>query len=105
MPTNKKNCVLVKEVEDLQEKLGLFPVSSPGVYYQKNILFDMLLMFVYTVFIISTNIQLIPKHRRHSSPKLLNMFFYICQVNFMIIYVQNAFCCKLTLSSNRSLDL
>uniref|UniRef100_A0A3P8TVA0 E3 ubiquitin-protein ligase n=1 Tax=Amphiprion percula TaxID=161767 RepID=A0A3P8TVA0_AMPPE len=27
-PTNKKTCVLVKEVEDLQEKLGLFPVSS-----------------------------------------------------------------------------
>uniref|UniRef100_A0A665VIU1 E3 ubiquitin-protein ligase n=1 Tax=Echeneis naucrates TaxID=173247 RepID=A0A665VIU1_ECHNA len=27
MPTNKKLCVLVKEVEDLQEKLGLFPVS------------------------------------------------------------------------------
>uniref|UniRef100_A0A671YSQ0 E3 ubiquitin-protein ligase n=1 Tax=Sparus aurata TaxID=8175 RepID=A0A671YSQ0_SPAAU len=26
-PTNKKTCVLVKEVEDLQEKLGLFPVS------------------------------------------------------------------------------
>uniref|UniRef100_A0A3Q3LCK0 E3 ubiquitin-protein ligase n=1 Tax=Mastacembelus armatus TaxID=205130 RepID=A0A3Q3LCK0_9TELE len=32
-PTNKKTCVLVKEVEDLQEKLGLFPVSyiiKPG---------------------------------------------------------------------------
>uniref|UniRef100_A0A8D3BKT2 E3 ubiquitin-protein ligase n=1 Tax=Scophthalmus maximus TaxID=52904 RepID=A0A8D3BKT2_SCOMX len=26
-PTNKKMCVLVKEVEDLQDKLGLFPVS------------------------------------------------------------------------------
>uniref|UniRef100_A0A7N6C2V1 E3 ubiquitin-protein ligase n=1 Tax=Anabas testudineus TaxID=64144 RepID=A0A7N6C2V1_ANATE len=26
-PTNKKMCMLVKEVEDLQEKLGLFPVS------------------------------------------------------------------------------
>lgn len=26
-PTNKKTHVLVKEVEDLQEKLGLFPVS------------------------------------------------------------------------------
>lgn len=26
-PTNKKTCVLVKEVEDLQEQLGLFPVS------------------------------------------------------------------------------
>lgn len=31
-PTNKKMCVLVKEVEDLQEKIGLFPVSfSAGV--------------------------------------------------------------------------
>ncbi|XP_029385884.1 E3 ubiquitin-protein ligase ubr3 isoform X1 [Echeneis naucrates] len=28
MPTNKKLCVLVKEVEDLQEKLGLFPTES-----------------------------------------------------------------------------
>ncbi|KAG7227563.1 hypothetical protein INR49_005378 [Caranx melampygus] len=27
-PTNKKLCVLVKEVEDLQEKLGLFPTES-----------------------------------------------------------------------------
>ncbi|XP_070831914.1 E3 ubiquitin-protein ligase ubr3 [Chaetodon trifascialis] len=27
-PTNKKTCVLVKEVEDLQEKLGLFPTES-----------------------------------------------------------------------------
>ncbi|KAM4557937.1 E3 ubiquitin-protein ligase ubr3 isoform 2-T2 [Odontesthes bonariensis] len=27
-PTNKKICVLVKEVEDLQEKLGLFPTES-----------------------------------------------------------------------------
>uniref|UniRef100_A0A3B4VB54 E3 ubiquitin-protein ligase n=1 Tax=Seriola dumerili TaxID=41447 RepID=A0A3B4VB54_SERDU len=27
-PTNKKMCVLVKEVEDLQEKLGLFPTES-----------------------------------------------------------------------------
>ncbi|TMS06086.1 E3 ubiquitin-protein ligase ubr3 [Larimichthys crocea] len=27
-PTNKKPCVLVKEVEDLQEKLGLFPTES-----------------------------------------------------------------------------
>uniref|UniRef100_A0A671YUB5 E3 ubiquitin-protein ligase n=1 Tax=Sparus aurata TaxID=8175 RepID=A0A671YUB5_SPAAU len=27
-PTNKKTCVLVKEVEDLQEKLGLFPVIN-----------------------------------------------------------------------------
>eukprot|EP00064_Thunnus_orientalis_P011082 superscaffoldBa00001567_g11112 len=27
-PTNKKTCVLVKEVEDLQEKLGLFPAVS-----------------------------------------------------------------------------
>uniref|UniRef100_A0A8C5DFB6 E3 ubiquitin-protein ligase n=1 Tax=Gouania willdenowi TaxID=441366 RepID=A0A8C5DFB6_GOUWI len=26
-PTNKKTCVLVKEVEDLQEKMGHFPVS------------------------------------------------------------------------------
>lgn len=25
-PTNKKTSVIVKEVEDLQEKLGLFPV-------------------------------------------------------------------------------
>uniref|UniRef100_A0A674B6J2 E3 ubiquitin-protein ligase n=1 Tax=Salmo trutta TaxID=8032 RepID=A0A674B6J2_SALTR len=28
MPTNKKTAVLVKEVEDLQEQLGLFPVST-----------------------------------------------------------------------------
>ncbi|XP_071368759.1 E3 ubiquitin-protein ligase ubr3, partial [Centroberyx affinis] len=27
-PTNKKTCVLVKEVEDLQEQLGLFPTES-----------------------------------------------------------------------------
>ncbi|XP_060910406.1 E3 ubiquitin-protein ligase ubr3 isoform X2 [Labrus mixtus] len=27
-PTNKKTCVIVKEVEDLQEKLGLFPTES-----------------------------------------------------------------------------
>uniref|UniRef100_A0A3Q3J047 E3 ubiquitin-protein ligase n=1 Tax=Monopterus albus TaxID=43700 RepID=A0A3Q3J047_MONAL len=27
-PTNKKTCVLVKDVEDLQEKLGLFPTES-----------------------------------------------------------------------------
>ncbi|XP_054888278.1 E3 ubiquitin-protein ligase ubr3 isoform X1 [Poeciliopsis prolifica] len=27
-PTNKATCVLVKEVEDLQEKLGLFPTES-----------------------------------------------------------------------------
>uniref|UniRef100_A0A7N6BPG8 E3 ubiquitin-protein ligase n=1 Tax=Anabas testudineus TaxID=64144 RepID=A0A7N6BPG8_ANATE len=27
-PTNKKMCMLVKEVEDLQEKLGLFPTES-----------------------------------------------------------------------------
>lgn len=26
-PTNKKTCVLVKEVEDLQERIGLFSVS------------------------------------------------------------------------------
>lgn len=29
-PTNKKTSVLVKEVEDLQEKMGSFPVSSIG---------------------------------------------------------------------------
>lgn len=28
MSTNKKTSVLVKEVEDLQEQLGLFPVST-----------------------------------------------------------------------------
>ncbi|XP_061579524.1 E3 ubiquitin-protein ligase ubr3 isoform X2 [Cololabis saira] len=27
-PTNKKTCVLLKEVEDLQDKLGLFPMES-----------------------------------------------------------------------------
>lgn len=35
-PTKKNICVLVKEVEDLQERLGLFSVSftiSPGVYH------------------------------------------------------------------------
>uniref|UniRef100_A0A4W6FP90 E3 ubiquitin-protein ligase n=1 Tax=Lates calcarifer TaxID=8187 RepID=A0A4W6FP90_LATCA len=38
-PTNKKTCVLVKEVEDLQEKLGLFPVSfmiEPGSNLSKE---------------------------------------------------------------------